>query len=378
MLEFEFGNYLRNVRRSEEGTISSRISDCNRVERYEGDLDEHFDNDQCQALLGRLTYSTHDQQLNRPPKHKIPIDGNVKNGSATLKQAVTLYQRFRRDTSNGLVTPQSRSPAMQPSKASRAKQTGQWPEWPQPDDDDVLQLARILTPLVKFLHPNIISAVVEDNIRNSIKWSSKLDQLGIEPRIYLWEDSPCAFPGVRRYAGSEEIAQFRGKSTTSNFVPPNCLSLDDNDYPKHLWAFVFTGKPFRKKGPSGFQLAHLADHKEHNNRWQEEFATEAAGEPPLLFGLYTSAANTAYVPSNFLKPTDFAGTLRVLLLQKAYQLYGSACRLAPPPLIEKIGENTAWHPDNFKWDEPVGTMEYIADFLEYRHRRIDELINKRS
>src|SRR5690606_32669575 len=33
-------------------------------------------------------------------KHKIPINGNIRNGSATLKQAVNLYMSFRKD--NGI------------------------------------------------------------------------------------------------------------------------------------------------------------------------------------------------------------------------------------------------------------------------------------
>lgn len=98
MMESDFSNYLRYVRGHKEKTISNRLSNCRRAEHYEGDLDEHFDADQCQNLLWRLTYSTDDQDQKRRPKHKIPIDGNLKNGSATLKQAVGLYAEFRRNS----------------------------------------------------------------------------------------------------------------------------------------------------------------------------------------------------------------------------------------------------------------------------------------
>ena len=96
MLSADFQQYLRDVQRLREPTIGSRISNCRRVERYEGDLDEHFRSDQCQNLLWQLTYSTDDQNRNRTPKHRIPIDGDVRTGSATLKQAVALYVQFRR------------------------------------------------------------------------------------------------------------------------------------------------------------------------------------------------------------------------------------------------------------------------------------------
>lgn len=97
MLESDFRNYLRNVRGLKERTIGSRISNCKRVEWHEGDLDKHFDADRCQNLLWRLTYSTDDQDRKRQPNHNIPIDGDVKNGSATLKQAVGLYAEFRKN-----------------------------------------------------------------------------------------------------------------------------------------------------------------------------------------------------------------------------------------------------------------------------------------
>lgn len=101
MMKSAFRNHLRSLhgrdgrRRFKESTIQNRISNCKNVERYEGDLDQHFDNDQCRNLLRRLTYSAADQDMKRVPRHNIPIDGDVRNGSATLKSAVKLYAEFR-------------------------------------------------------------------------------------------------------------------------------------------------------------------------------------------------------------------------------------------------------------------------------------------
>ena len=178
------------------------------------------------------------------------------------------------------------------------------------------------------------------------------------------------------FNGDEEVPE-QGQAGTSHKWSADCLRLDDNDFLKHLWAYVFTGREFRKHGPPGYQLAHLADHKAHNNRWREEFAvksdTHPPTDPPPLFGLYTSPANAAYVPSNFLKPTDYSGTLRSLLLSRAYQLYGSVARLAPPSLVGKTEPDSQWHPDNFQWGECVGTMEHVDSFLQYRKQRMYEL-----
>lgn len=90
-----FAQYLRNVRQVSERTIGYRISNCKRVEQFEGDLDEHFERDQCHNLLARLAYSARDQELDLIPKHNIPINGDVRNGSATLKHAVSLYAEYR-------------------------------------------------------------------------------------------------------------------------------------------------------------------------------------------------------------------------------------------------------------------------------------------
>lgn len=82
----------------DHGTINSRISNCQRVDSHEGDLDVFYEADRCAALIDRLTYSTSDARVDRPPRHNIPMTGNIRNGTATLKQSVKLYVRFRDDT----------------------------------------------------------------------------------------------------------------------------------------------------------------------------------------------------------------------------------------------------------------------------------------
>ena len=316
MQEIEFARYLKDVCNLAEGTVGTRVANCRRIERYEGDLDDHFQADGMASLMRNLAYSTEDANQNRPARHHIPIDGKVRNGTATLKQAAGLYQQFRQGAGYRPKAPRASS---RPEPPRRTPGDG-WPVWPQPDENDILHLATVITPLVRFLHPEIVQRVVHDNGVNRGAWSAELQRLGIDPDIYLWEGSPCAFPGVRRYAGSQEIAQFRKRTGDSPERPADCLCLDDNDYPKHIWA------------------------------------------------------NLAYVPSNFLKPTDFSGTLRALLLSRAYQLYCGVARLAPPPLVGRTEPNSKWHPDNFQWGTCVGTVEYVDAFLQYRKQVMDELI----
>jgi len=250
--------------------------------------------------------------------------------------------------------------------------------WPQPNDEQVLKLARALAPFVRFLNPEIVGAVAEDNRRLGAEWRTRLEGLDINPAIYLWEGSPCSFPGVRRYAGQIERVVFQQRAN-SDEVLPQCLDLDDNDYPRHLWAFVFTGTGFRKKGPIGYELAHLFDHKEHGNRWRHELDLPPdAEEPAPLFGLFTSAANSVYTPAAFVRPTDHSPKLRNLLQRRALQLYGRICRIVPPPLAVKPCEDTKWALDNFQWSEPVGDMGRLPDFLVFRRQQMVRLLERRS
>lgn len=257
-------------------------------------------------------------------------------------------------------------------RVAAMKVTEGWPAWPQPNDEELRELARAMAKTVRFLNPDIVYAVVEDNRRMGTEWSVRLERLGIKPDHYLWENSPCAFPGVRR-AGRKENDMFRGQAAASEACPLY-LALDDNDYPKQLWAFVFTGKErYRRGGPEGYHFAHLLDHKTYGQRWRKELVPSDVKEPGL-HGLFTSAANTVYVPSAFMRPTDFSPKLRSLFQRKALQLYGKFCRLVPPPLEMRPCEDPKnWAVCQFTWSEPVGCMDNVPNYLKFRRREMEKL-----
>jgi hypothetical protein len=198
---------------------------------------------------------------------------------------------------------------------------------------------------------------------------------GIEPSLYLWEGSACAFPGVRRYAGSTEIAQHRRRMEVTA-EPANALKLDDNSYPKAIWSFVFRGEGFKNEGPSGYSLAHLADHKKYKNRGQEEFDAHAQGASlETFFGLFTSVANTVCMPSGLIRPTDFSFSLRNLIQRKAAEIYGSFCKLLPPHLSIRAAESDEWSLDAFQWGERVGTLAHVPAFLKHRNEEMEKLLS---
>lgn len=234
--------------------------------------------------------------------------------------------------------------------------------WPQPDESVLVAVARAVTPLVRFLHPDVVAAVADDNRRRSREWSSRLVDLGIDPGAFLWEGSACAFPGVRRSSGKDEGG--------------GCLTGDGNTYPKHLWAFALTGGRFGNYGPRGYNLAHLFDHKATGGRYLfESDSARDGGRPPKLHGLFTSAANTVFVPKAFESLTDFSLGIRRLLLSRAGQLYGGSCRLLPPSRKLKGYDDPVWTPDAFDWAQAEGTVARIDDFLEFRGKCIAELMD---
>lgn len=93
MRENEFVNWL-TAGGMKESSARSRLKNCLRVCRYEGNLDEHYEHDHCKELLSRLEYSKFDEHNNRPARHSVTIRGNIYDGTATLKAAVKLYVEF--------------------------------------------------------------------------------------------------------------------------------------------------------------------------------------------------------------------------------------------------------------------------------------------
>jgi hypothetical protein len=326
----------------------------------------------------QTAYSKSDEQQNQPGRHQIPIDGNLYNGTATLRAAVSLYKQFRENWLDGtpmLSTNQDLERGPAKIRVAKSEKGRAWPTWEQPGADEVLALAHVTVPLVKFLCSDVVQAVVEDNERHRIEWTQALQERRIDPAAYLWERSPCAFPGVRRYAGSREISAHRGHGKLDESQNINALALDDNDYPKQIWSFVLRGAQFAKFGPDGFALAHLADHKDHGNRFATDFETTEVGHIPRpLFGLYTCPSNTVYTPVTLIKPTDFVGTIRALLVRRAQELYGSFCEILPPFLGISQPSSSDWNVSEFKWSDPVGTTEHVERFLEFRRDRLAKLI----
>ena len=350
---------------SSSNTICTRIGNCETICNYEGDIDALFDEDECSRLLERLTYSTDDERNNRPLQHSIPINGNKRTVTSTLKTALKLYIKFLKG---------------EPYKTRATRQTTvgpvcQWPKWDLPAEDECYMFAKAATKYLRFLAPKIVETVVRDNEKNRDLFNDYLQSAGIDPELYLWEKSSCCFPGIRRYAGSAEISAHRGHSHISAIE--DAIGLDDNDFPKHIWSFIFRGQQFGKFGPDGYSLAHLIDHKKDKNRMQSEFDFDCGHEyQKPFYGLYSCPSNTVYSPTNMIRLTDFNGAIRNMLFRKAESLYKDVCNIVPPYIKIKNNKNTRWELSEFKWANPVGTMDNMEAFLSDRKKKISKILEK--
>jgi hypothetical protein len=99
-----FATWLAESHRTKDGgrlgarPRSDAKSRCKRVAEKEGNLDRHFALDRMKGLLGVLTYSRSDERSGISVRHRVPIDDDVVNGTASLRNAVNLYRLFCEDS----------------------------------------------------------------------------------------------------------------------------------------------------------------------------------------------------------------------------------------------------------------------------------------
>lgn len=99
MQEAEFRQWL-GANGQSESSIDSRISTARRIEIAIGNLDEVLAGQELEALLRQFSYSTEDERNNAPNPSPVQIDGNLRNGLASLRQSISLYADFIRNSSS--------------------------------------------------------------------------------------------------------------------------------------------------------------------------------------------------------------------------------------------------------------------------------------
>ena len=76
---------------SKEGTWSTYMSDCRRVERHMGDLDNHYREDRLEKVLAGFAYS---KLEGIEPSHPIPHNADPYTTAGAFRTAVQHYRKF--------------------------------------------------------------------------------------------------------------------------------------------------------------------------------------------------------------------------------------------------------------------------------------------
>lgn len=377
-----FYNYLVSIEKQKPQSANTRMRKCETIEAKEGNLDQAYEEDQPYHIFHLFDYSKEDMTENRAQKHHVPIGGSkgsrsIYEGTKDYQSSLGKYIEFKRHVSDNpgeLQRLRGMRVEQQPLKKTLgAMAANDWPQWDGPSERERRRLAEIVTRYVRFLNPSIVEKIVRDNKIHRAKWEELLLECGTDPSEYLWDGSSCCFPGVRRHSGKKEISEFSRK--TQDFE--NALALDDNRFPKQIWSYVFRNTGFSNYGPQGYQLAHLVDHKDVYGRLSTELVFSNSAEVTPIPGLFTSPVNTAYVPVDFLKPTDFESKLRSLLQRKARSLYSDVCSILPPGVSIAEEPDQDWSLDEFDWPDTVGTIDHVPEFLLFREKKMTELFEER-
>lgn len=97
MKEQQFEKWLKDYGFNPH-VVSSRLSNVKRIEEYYSNLDQRINENTINSVLELLTYGAKAEKAGLPAAHCIPINGNIRNGTATLKSALNLYCQFYQET----------------------------------------------------------------------------------------------------------------------------------------------------------------------------------------------------------------------------------------------------------------------------------------
>jgi hypothetical protein len=239
-----------------------------------------------------------------------------------------------------------------------------WDNWGNISVEDEKLIAQLIFKHTKFLNPKIVEILVKDNNNKKNYFEDLLSVNKVEPEIYVWNNSPVLFPGIRRHVGQAEIAKFK---KDRNSKGKNALRLDDNSFPKMIWAFLMTGNKFTvNNSPKGHSLAHLIDHKDYRHKRDIDVKDYKKRKIANSYAsMFTSVTNTIYINNSLMKPTDFNGNIRKQLIQRINNIYSNVCEILP--YDDKLNIDSNLNIENLIEPNFVGDENYINEFLKYRN-----------
>jgi hypothetical protein len=224
------------------------------------------------------------------------------------------------------------------------------------------------------IHPKIAQTIQHRN-RHDASFLARLFAGRIEVSHYLYANSACVFPGVRRYIGKE-----RQSAIKRNYFPAGKAIIEDNEFPRHLWCFLEIGRPYsgpnwRTSGLSQYEVAHVFAHKHDEIGFERSFFNEF-DERASPFGNFTNACNTVLVPKGMGPYTDREPTIKAAFFQRYVELYGESALNGRKGFDRS--QVPAWY-DELTWKKPVlriGWETRIDELFAYRNNTLTRALSK--
>lgn len=249
-----------------------------------------------------------------------------------------------------------------------------WPEWEQYSDEASIDFFKQTARFIKFVSPEIVAKVVEDNKKHKNELIDLLESNGIASSIYIWDGSPCLFPGIRRFVGKGEGAhEFVDQGDRSE---KQAIYFDDNRFPRHFWSYLMRGKKYDNNGPKGYSLAHILPHKDYKlDNVALELKLPPQYKPFMLSGLFSSAANTCYSSTAVMKPTDHNLIVKKILQKKLKSMYQDKCAILPPGIAFHDFE-LSLDLKTINWGSEITDEQYLNEFFKFRLEELRRLFRK--
>jgi len=231
------------------------------------------------------------------------------------------------------------------------------------------ELAIILAQLAYHISPDIVKHIQERNL-NDRPFFEDLFRNSIDIDNYLFKGSDCVFPGVRRWDSQKGEKHKYNKSYKA--------IIDDNSFPRHIWCFLFNGKPSGAKNWKNFkefELAHIFAHKEIETS-VEKYYFKNFDDKKYPFAQFTSASNVVLLPKGTVRPTDNSTIIKLIFYKHHIDLYGEETLIGRSEFRHDLVPD--WYSELI-WNDPIkpdNWMQNINVLIDYRKQKIVETLKK--